>query len=141
MSDDAAFIDSNIWLYSLAFDRNENKAIKALQVIRRPRANSFTSYQVIQEVCSNLIKKHSATSNEIADVLSGFERDCQIIPMSLPILRMANDLMQRYSVSYWDSLILATALESKVPLLYSEDMHDGLVIDNRLTIRNPFLAS
>lgn len=43
-----------------------------------------------------------------------------------------------YSLSHWDSLKVATALQSDPTLLYSEDMQDGLVVDKQLTITNPF---
>ncbi len=39
---------------------------------------------------------------------------------------------------FYDSLIVATALESECTILYSEDMQDGLLIENQLKIVNPF---
>ncbi len=43
-----------------------------------------------------------------------------------------------YHYSYWDSLIIASALESNCSILYTEDMHEGQVIDGKLKIVNPF---
>ena len=54
-------------------------------------------------------------------------------------LLIASQLRQRYSLSFWDSTIVATALNAGVPVLYSEDMQHGLTIEGRLQIRNPFL--
>jgi predicted nucleic acid-binding protein len=51
----------------------------------------------------------------------------------------ADTNMVKYQFSYWDSLILAAALESGCIWLYSEDLQDGQQIENTLTIRNPFL--
>lgn len=39
---------------------------------------------------------------------------------------------------FYDSLIVASALESECTILYSEDMQPGLVIENQLKIVNPF---
>lgn len=50
----------------------------------------------------------------------------------------ALNIKNRYQYSYWDSLIIATALKTDVKTLYSEDMSHSQVIDNRLTIINPF---
>jgi predicted nucleic acid-binding protein len=50
----------------------------------------------------------------------------------------ASHLREQYSFSYWDSLIVAAALQAKATTLYTEDMQAGLVIDQRLTIINPF---
>lgn len=47
-------------------------------------------------------------------------------------------LKKRYGYSYWDSLILASALESECSVVYSEDMQDGQSIEQTLTIKNPF---
>ena len=43
-----------------------------------------------------------------------------------------------YAFSYWDSLVISSALESGCSILYSEDMQNGQVINKKLTIKNPF---
>jgi len=48
-------------------------------------------------------------------------------------------IAQRYQFSFYDSLIIASALEAGCITLYSEDMQHEQVIEKRLTIRNPFL--
>ena len=44
----------------------------------------------------------------------------------------------RYNFYYWDSLIVASALENNCSILYTEDMQDGQVIEESLKIVNPF---
>jgi predicted nucleic acid-binding protein len=44
----------------------------------------------------------------------------------------------RYQFSYWDSLIVASALESGCGVLYSEDLQSQQRIENQLEILNPF---
>ncbi len=44
----------------------------------------------------------------------------------------------QYCLQFYDALILATALENDCSTVISEDMQNGLVIQNQLTIRNPF---
>jgi predicted nucleic acid-binding protein len=46
-------------------------------------------------------------------------------------------LAERYILNIYDAMIVAAAQLAGCTVLYSEDMHDGLVID-RLTIRNPY---
>ena len=41
----------------------------------------------------------------------------------------------------YDALIVAAALEARCDILFSEDLHDGHVIEGQLTIRNPFVMS
>ena len=57
----------------------------------------------------------------------------------LPVVESAWTLMERYRFSYFDSLILASALATGCQILYSEDLQHGQAIDGRLTIVNPFL--
>jgi len=46
-------------------------------------------------------------------------------------------MREKYNISYWDSLVVASALESGCTKLYSEDMQEGLVVDGILNIINP----
>ncbi len=48
------------------------------------------------------------------------------------------DIKKRYRFSYWDSLIIASALENNCSILYSEDMQHSQVIEDNLKIINPF---
>jgi predicted nucleic acid-binding protein len=50
----------------------------------------------------------------------------------------ASKLRHNYCFSYWDSLIVASALKAKVAILYSEDMQNELIVDKSLKIINPF---
>ncbi len=49
-----------------------------------------------------------------------------------------SDMISRYNFSYWDSLIVAHALEAGTNVLYSEEIQDGLVLSGKLEIVNPF---
>jgi len=50
----------------------------------------------------------------------------------------ALDFHEKYRYSYYDSLMLAAAIESKCTYIFSEDMSDGQTIEEKLTIRNIF---
>jgi len=50
----------------------------------------------------------------------------------------ALEIMNKYDFQLFDSIIVATALESGCSILYSEDMNDGQIIDSQLEIINPF---
>ena len=58
---------------------------------------------------------------------------------SVELVRRGLDLQGRLSLSFYDSLIVAAALEAGCSRLWSEDLQDGLRVD-RLTVRNPFAA-
>ena len=64
---------------------------------------------------------------------------CQVELITLATVHVALEIRERYGFSWYDSLIVAAALESGCELLYSEDMQHGQVIEGRLRVINPFL--
>lgn len=61
-----------------------------------------------------------------------------MVDVSLTETRTAWLLAERYGYSHYDSLILATALMIGCDTLYTEDMQHGQVINQQLTLLNPF---
>ncbi|MBA3636750.1 MAG: PIN domain-containing protein, partial [Rubrobacteraceae bacterium] len=59
---------------------------------------------------------------------------------SLALYRRTLDLQARYRYSFYDSLIIAAALDAGCTRLYSEDLQDGQRIEG-LTVENPFRES
>ena len=54
---------------------------------------------------------------------------------------LASQLRQTLALSFWDSLIVAAALDAGCTTLYSEDMQHGQRISDQLTIVNPLLGA
>jgi len=131
------FIDTNLWLYAL-FEPAGNEAEKHRLAARLTLAETATaiSEQVIAEVCSNLLRRKACTESELIGYVTSFYRRCEVITPSLVLHQSASDLRQRYHFSYWDSLIVAAALQANCGVLYTEDLHHGLRIDS-LEIVNP----
>jgi len=65
---------------------------------------------------------------------------CTVQNFSNKIITAAFDLRERYSLSFWDSIIVSSALDSNCSILASEDMHNGLKI-NGMVITNIFQRS
>lgn len=133
------FVDSNIWIYALTIQQNQQKQ-KTEQAESTIKVHSVivVSTQVINEVCVNLLKKAAFTESEVRDIADDFYTQCTVIDIGKDVIRHASFLREQYRFSYWDSLIVASALAGGAAHLYTEDMHDGLVVDGRLTIVNPF---
>jgi predicted nucleic acid-binding protein len=131
------FVDSNIWLYAFIKNIKETHKSEISQKIILSN-NIVISTQVLNEVCVNLIKKAKFTEDNIQELVQDFYSNYQVIDIDSMILISASKLRHNYSFSYWDSLIVASALKAKVEILYSEDMQNGLVVDKRLKVINPF---
>ena len=62
----------------------------------------------------------------------------EAVTLTIKTHEKAVGIAERYDYRIYDSLIVASALEAKCELLYSEDLQDRQVVDGRLRIRNPF---
>ncbi len=131
------FIDTNVWLYAFIAGQDPTKTQRAHHIISTT-TTIVVSTQVVNEVCVNLIKRENFSEAQIRDVINDFYQTYPVIELDQPILVRASILRERYALSFWDSLIVACALTSGASRLYSEDMQDGLNINDVLTIVNPF---
>ena len=130
------FVDSNVWLYALIRGPDAVKRRQAVALVTG--ATAVVSTQVVNEVCVNLIRKAGFDDARIARLVRAFYRRCVVVPVEQAALLEACRLRSRYALSYWDSVIVATARAAGCATLYSEDMCDGQVIDGAMTIVNPF---
>lgn len=137
MLDKPCFIDTNIWLYAFIEADSSHKSNIARHLIQQ--VQPIVSSQVINEVCVNLLKKTVFPEHKIKQLIISFYDKYQVIETNKEILILASQLREQYSISYWDSTILAGALYSGVNTLYSEDMQNGLFVQNQLHIQNPFI--
>ena len=77
--------------------------------------------------------------DEIMDICLQNIEMCILQPISFATLNYARNLLNRYDFQLFDSIIVASALEANCQILYSEDLHHGLLIENRMEIINPFI--
>ncbi|MFZ5809728.1 MAG: PIN domain-containing protein [Chloroflexota bacterium] len=131
------FIDTNIWLYAFIQTDEASKSAIARKLIQE--SDPIVSTQVINEVCVNLLKLTEFTEEQIRQLIQAFYEKYPVVELDQSILLTASQVRQKYLLSYWDSIIIASALEAEVPILYSEDMQDGVMIEERLRISNPFI--
>lgn len=129
-------IDANIWLYALIPGQDAEKAKLAEELLAQP--GKVVSTQIINEVCVNLRRKAGLSEDQLFALVEGFYDECLVVELGKACLLQACGLRSRYGLSFWDSLVVATALAAGCDTLYSEDMHDGLTVDGTLVIINPF---
>jgi len=132
------FIDTNVWLYAFITSQDEAKSIIARKLLENSHSQLLVSTQVINEVCVNMLRKTDTDEARLKQLIHSFFYRYEVVMLEESVLLAASDLRQPYSLSYWDSLIVATALAAGATVLYSEDMQGGQIIDGRLTIMNPF---
>jgi predicted nucleic acid-binding protein len=141
MNEDKVFFDTNVLVY--CFDRKDwrKQVVAHESVLECGAAGRGTiSYQVHQEFASvaiRILKDRKAARR----MIGGFEQlACGLatIGYSEKLFNRALGLWDQYALSWYDSLIVAAALESSCAILYTEDMQHGMEIDG-MRIVNPFL--
>lgn len=131
-----AFLDTNIWLYAFIASGEMQKNRLAKEVIQY--CEPVLSTQVINETCVNLLKKADMPENQLRALVQAFYEKYIVVNVEQCTLLLASELREQYSLSYWDSVIVASAVESGCEILYTEDMQAGLRIVDCLSIVNPF---
>lgn len=131
---DNLFVDTNIFVYSVADDLGKRAVAEELLM----RDGIVISPQVISEFVSVTLRKRILEPAKVTEYARKFLEVFQITVIAAGTITTALDIMTKYQFSWWDSLILAAALESSCSVVYSEDLQAGQVIEDRLTIVNPF---
>jgi predicted nucleic acid-binding protein len=131
MSAGKPFFDSNVLLYLITNDAKAEKAELLLD------AGGMISVQVLNEFASVASRKLKVAWPSVREALDTIRERCEIIPLTLEIHERGLAIAERYGFSFYDSLILAAAVQAQCRTVYSEDMQDGQVVQG-VTIRNPF---
>jgi predicted nucleic acid-binding protein len=127
------FLDTNILLYTLTSDTA--KANRAESLMK----SGIISVQVLNEIACAMRCKFKLSWQEILRFLALVRSICPAEPLSIETHTRGLIVAERYGLSTYDAMIAASALIAKCDVLYSEDMHHGLIIDDQLRICNPFL--
>ena len=132
---DKAFVDTNVLIYLYSQDEPEKKQVS------HDIFNKFyciISDQVINELSNVLIRKFQIKPLEVIKVIDEIIANCEISLLYVDIIKKALNIVDKYGYSYFDSLIIAIAIESECKLLLTEDMQDGQNIEKQLIITNIF---
>lgn len=127
------FFDTNVLLYLLSAD-----ATKADRVEETLAAGATISVQVLNEFAAVALRKLGMTVAEVRDALEPIMAICKVLPITVETHKRGLQIAERYRFAVYDALIIAAALDAGCSTLYTEDLQDGQVIDDVLTIRNPF---
>lgn len=134
---DNIFVDTNILVYFISAD--ETKKIKAKEVIFSSQAVHISS-QVISEFISVCLSKNLLGLEDITTLVNDLMEALRFSSIEESTIKKALQIKKHSNYSYWDCLIIASALENNCSILYTEDMQDKQVVENNLTIINPFKA-
>ena len=136
MRGEKAFFDTSALIYAFAEDDPRTEAAETILA-----GGGVVGVQVLNEFVAVAVGKLAMPWEEVLEALSAIRVLCPSpVPLTMETHNAALGIARRHGYHIYDSLVIAAALEASCSTLYSEDMHDGQVIDG-LTIRNPFRAS
>jgi predicted nucleic acid-binding protein len=126
------FFDSNIILYALTTDARKAATTETLLAF-----GGTISVQVLNELVSVSLKKFKLPLQTVHATLTALRTTLDVVPVTMAVHERGLHLIGKYKFSPYDAMIVAAAQLADCKVLYSEDMHDGQVIDG-LTISNPY---
>ena len=128
----AEFADTNVVLYLLD---DGPKAERAEEILGQgPRI----SVQVLNEAMVNCRRKAGLSWEDTGAVLEGIKSLCSVEGLTVQTHQVGRALAEKYQLSVYDAMIVSAALIAGSTTLWTEDMHDGLLVEDRLRIVNPF---
>lgn len=135
-----AFVDSNVFVY--AFDADEPQKRKqaiALLANLRNDGRVVVSTQVLLEFHWVTTRKLSKPlSREVARRETARIAELTVVSADSALVLDALARSTSSGITIWDAMIVEAALRSGCATLYSEDLQDGWVVDDRLRVVNPF---
>ena len=131
---DKVFLDTNVLVYLYDKDKRKKQIAKSL-LGKHP----VISTQVLNEFNNISLKKLHIPIDELTLILSTIMEYTTLVLFDERTIIKALEIKKRYQFGYYDSLILATAIENDCTLVYSEDMQHNQMIFDQLKIHNPFL--
>jgi predicted nucleic acid-binding protein len=135
---DKIFVDTNVWVYLYLHDDDEKYKIAEEYLSENSqRAVFIVTWQIINEV-SNTLLRYEYTEPEIRKYIEQLFKVCTIQDFTKEIVLTASSLREKYSFSFWDSILVGSALFSECNILVSEDMQNGLKVEEKLIIKNIF---
>jgi len=128
------FLDTNVFVHAVAQDDPRSQSAEELI-----SAGGTVSVQILNEFAAVVRKKTKMPWREVHLALESVKVLCpNPLPITIDTHKQALAIAEKYGYRIYDALIVASALEARCAILYSEDMQDGQVINGKLTVRNPF---
>jgi len=136
---DRVFIDTNVLIY--AYDSRagakREKAAAILRELWESRLGAL-SVQVLQEFYVNVTRKiPKPLDREIARDIAERYAAWHLVTGDRALLSSAFELERRYSLSFWDAMIVAAAIRSGSRTLLTEDLQQGQEL-GPIKVENPF---
>jgi predicted nucleic acid-binding protein len=127
------FFDTNVLIYLASGDND-----KAATAERLLLDGGTISVQVLIEIANVARRKMRMSWMETHEFLELLRSLLAVLPITLETHESGLALAERNGLSTYDAMIAASALQGACDTLWSEDMQQGMLLEGRLRIVNPF---
>ena len=139
---DKVFIDTNIFVYAYLSVPSDHKDYAKHETARKMLGDFSAEQSVVisTQVCNeyySVLLRNRIEDSAIQSSLMRIMNHVEVVSVTEETVKRSHEIKNRYHFSLWDSLIVASAIESECSVLYSEDMHSGQLIDGSLRVVNP----
>ena len=136
-------VDTNVWVYALTDNTEKGKSAREILSTLNERGSLILApLQVMKELGRVLLEKIKLEEDEVLSILENFSRNASFITESPLDIVTAVELRKRYRhLDYFDAIIIATALNNGVELVFSEDVPspDRIIFSGEVVrVVNPF---
>jgi predicted nucleic acid-binding protein len=128
-----SFFDTNVLIYLASGDTE-----KADRAEQRLAQGGTISAQVLNEVANVARRTMLLSWGQTHAFLTAIRGLLMVQPITIGIHQSGLEIAERYGLSIYDAMIAAAALHAGCDTLWSEDMRDGLLLEGRLRVVNPF---
>ena len=85
------------------------------------------------------LKKYKIPSESVIYNINFIKELVELGSVDYSDIVSAIKIREKYSLSYYDSLMVQTAINSDCSILYSEDLSHNQLFENKLKVINPFI--
>jgi predicted nucleic acid-binding protein len=128
-------VDTNVLVYSHSQDDLFKQEVARNLIVHAP----IISTQVLSEYINVLKRLLPLSKKDLLHLCMQTVAHGNIHPVDTSTLKIAEQIIRQYDLQIFDSIIVAAAVEAGCNILYTEDMHHNMIINDQLTIINPFL--
>ena len=129
------FLDTNLLVYYYSEDEPEKSAI----IENIIKSNDIViSAQILNEFSYVMIRKYGKEPELLREIIEAWRKEFDIKDLTPALSIESLNIHERYRFSFWDSLVIATALENNCGILFTEDLHHNQIIEGQLRVFNPF---
>jgi predicted nucleic acid-binding protein len=133
MSGAESFFDTSVLLYLLSAEAEKADRVETLLT-----ESGVISVQVLNEFTGVACRKLAMPLADIREILETVRNVCRTEPLTVEDHDRAVQVVECYKFSFYDSVIVASALRADCKILYTEDLQHRQVIEGQLTVTNPF---